>query len=106
MTHQVNADQTRTRGRAFDLHPTQIPRHARALRAPENSRSLAACRHLLFKAPTRIPSEKTFANRSARRLEMPESYRKQTTAPLSNRHKFTHSSVRFFFTSKLLGGTG
>src|SRR5580704_9814176 len=32
---------------------------------------------------------KSFSNRSARRLEMPESDRKQTTAPLSNRHKFT-----------------
>src|SRR5580698_9480253 len=97
MTHQVNPGQTRTRGRAFDLHPTQIPRRARALRAPENSRSLAACRHLLCKVPTRIPVEKTFANRSARRLEMPESYRKQTTAPLPNRHKFTHSSFRLSF---------
>jgi hypothetical protein len=32
------------------------------------------------------------SNRSAPRLEMPESYRKQTTDPLSNRHKFTHQS--------------
>jgi len=31
------------------------------------------------------------SNRSARRLEMPETYTKQRTDPLSNRHKFTHS---------------
>ena len=36
-------------------------------------------------------TKQTFSNRSARRLELPESYRKQTTAPLSNRHKFTHT---------------
>jgi hypothetical protein len=30
------------------------------------------------------------SNRSARRLEMPETYTKQRTDPLSNRHKFTH----------------
>src|SRR5580698_3082265 len=34
------------------------------------------------------------SNRSARRLEMPESYTKQRTDPLSNRHKFTHQFAR------------
>ncbi len=37
------------------------------------------------------------SNRSARRLELPETYTKQRTGPLSNRHKFTHH---------LLGSTG
>jgi hypothetical protein len=36
-----------------------------------------------------LPYPTLISNRSARRLEMPESYTKQRTAPLSNRHKFT-----------------
>jgi hypothetical protein len=39
---------------------------------------------------TPVVSHSTISNRSARRLEMPETYTKQRTDPLSNRHKFTH----------------
>jgi hypothetical protein len=38
---------------------------------------------------TPVVSHSTISNRSARRLEMPETYTKQRTDPLSNRHKFT-----------------
>jgi hypothetical protein len=38
-----------------------------------------------------VGTQLIISNRIARRLELPESYRKQTTAPLSNRHKFTHT---------------
>jgi|HubBroStandDraft_5_1064220.scaffolds.fasta_scaffold33018_2 hypothetical protein len=38
--------------------------------------------------PSSAPS---ISNRSARRLELPETYTKQTTPPSSNRHKLTHN---------------
>jgi len=44
-------------------------------------------------------TKQTFSNRSARRLELPETYRKQTTGTLSNRHKFTHRHLRHFSAS-------
>ncbi len=47
-------------------------------------------------------SQLIISNRSARRLEMPETYRKQTTAPLSNRHKFTHRQATSLPTSSFL----
>jgi hypothetical protein len=37
-----------------------------------------------------VATQLIISNRSARRLEMPETYTKQRTDPLSNRHKFTH----------------
>jgi hypothetical protein len=39
------------------------------------------------------------SNRSDPRLEMPETYTKQRTGTLSNRHKFTHSKFRLRFAS-------
>src|SRR5580698_2871076 len=39
-----------------------------------------------------VATQLTISNRSARRLEMPESYTKQRTDPLSNRHKFIQSN--------------
>ncbi len=51
-------------------------------------RVLVVSSRTLTTAP--VVSQLIVSNRSARRLELPESYRKQTTAPLSNRHKFTH----------------
>jgi hypothetical protein len=37
-----------------------------------------------------VVSHLIISNRSTRRLELPETYTKQRTDPLSNRHKFTH----------------
>src|SRR5580704_14189082 len=45
------------------------------------------------------PPRTAISNRSDPRLEMPESYTKQRTDPLSNRHKFTHPTVRPCFAS-------
>src|SRR5580704_4762361 len=45
------------------------------------------------------PPRAAISNRSDPRLEMPESYTKQKTDILSNRHKFTHPTVRPRFAS-------
>src|SRR5580698_1883995 len=55
-------------------------------------RFLSASPRTLLANP--VSPHSPLSNRSDPRLEMPESYRKQTTAPLSNRHKFTHRSSR------------
>src|SRR5580698_6686342 len=49
----------------------------------------ALTRQLLPLVPSPVATQLIISNRSARRLEMPESYTKQRTDPLSNRHKFT-----------------
>ncbi len=54
-------------------------------------RFLSASPRTLFANP--VSPHSTISNRSDPRLEMPESYRKQTTAPLSNRHRFTHENM-------------
>ncbi len=46
----------------------------------------------LLPAAHPVATQLIISNRSARRLEMPESYTKQRTAPRSNRHKFTQSN--------------
>jgi hypothetical protein len=46
-------------------------------------------RQLLTLCSAPVVAHSTISNRSTPRLELPESCRKQTTAPLSNRHKFT-----------------
>ena len=51
--------------------------------------SMRCARAAPFSTP--VVSQLIISNRHTCRLEMPETYRKQTTAPLSNRHKFTHS---------------
>jgi hypothetical protein len=38
-----------------------------------------------------VATQLIISNRSARRLELPETYTKQTTPPPSNRHKLTHN---------------
>ncbi len=65
--------------RAFEKRPSS--------RGPFTGRRIS----LLFH-PARPHPRNPFSNRSARRLEMPESYTKQRTDTLSNRHKFTRPS--------------
>jgi hypothetical protein len=50
----------------------------------------ALTRQLLTLVPSPVATQLIISNRSARRLEMPESYTKQRTGTLSNRHKLTN----------------
>jgi len=59
----------------------------------------ALTRQLLTLVPSPVATQLIISNRSARRLEMPESYTKQRTGPLSNRHKFTHHNATSLPTS-------
>jgi hypothetical protein len=59
----------------------------------------ALTRQLLTLSESPVATQLIISNRSARRLEMPESYTKQRTGPLSNRHKFTHHNATSLPTS-------
>ena len=80
MTHLANVDYTRAsviRRRAF---------HVKAGRSNQ-----ASTRQVFPPAFPPVATQLIISNRPACRLEMPESYRKQTTATRSNRHKCSHS---------------
>src|SRR5580698_9433351 len=69
----------------FTNHPPSAPITA--------GQSSALTRQLLTLSHDRAGTHSIISNRSDPRLEMPESYTKQRTEPLSNRHKFTQCFV-------------
>jgi hypothetical protein len=74
--------------RAFEIRPSStVPFMGRGI----SLRVFSVLPRTLTAAP--VATQLIISNRSARRLEMPESYTKQRTDPLSNRHKFTHRQV-------------
>jgi hypothetical protein len=88
--------------RAFDKHPSSSLPSCKAKRDPFTGRRLSL--RLLSVSPRPLTSppvatQLIISNRSARRLELPETYTKQRTDPLSNRHKFTHCNTTSLPTS-------
>jgi hypothetical protein len=57
---------------------------------PDNRKRSVLTRQKFLRCPRPVATQLIISNRSACRLEMPETYRKQTTATRSNRHKCRH----------------